>query len=166
MPGARATAVHDGYGLQDLNYYGDYSYAPGYGYVWQPYGFAGSMVGWSPYSNGAWSFVPGFGYTWASGYPWGWLPYHYGSWAFIGGGVGWAWLPGGYPGRWYMNNFQTTPVIAKPPAGWQPVSAPAVTAGNGPQPDHSDGQGGRIAGLHSGRTHSSKFCQRHRRSQR
>ena len=29
-----------GYGLQDLNYYGDYFYAPGYGYAWQPYGFA------------------------------------------------------------------------------------------------------------------------------
>src|ERR1700761_4590361 len=32
------------YGLQDLNYYGDFFYAGGYGYVWQPYGFAGSMV--------------------------------------------------------------------------------------------------------------------------
>ena len=31
-----------GYGLQDLNYYGGYFYAPGYGNVWQPYGFAAS----------------------------------------------------------------------------------------------------------------------------
>ena len=26
-----------GYGLQDLNYYGGFFYAPGYGYAWQPY---------------------------------------------------------------------------------------------------------------------------------
>ncbi len=82
------------YGLQDLNYYGDFFYANGYGYVWQPYGFAGSMINWSPYSNGAWMLYPGLGYAWASAYPWGWLPFHYGSWAFING-AGWAWLPGG-----------------------------------------------------------------------
>jgi Family of unknown function (DUF6600)/FecR protein len=125
---------HTGYGLQDLNYYGEYFYAPGYGYVWQPYGFADSMIGWSPYSNGAWSFVPGFGYTWASAYPWGWLPYHYGSWAFLGGGVGWAWVPGRYPGQWYANNFQTAPVVVKPPVGWQPVTAPLAPAANSPKP--------------------------------
>ena len=123
-----------GYGLQDLNYYGNYFYAPGYGYAWQPYGFADSMIGWSPYSNGAWAFVPGLGYTWASGYPWGWLPYHYGSWAFLGGGVGWAWIPGGYPGQWYVNNFQSTPVVVKPPAGWQAVSPPSPPANNSPKP--------------------------------
>jgi hypothetical protein len=117
-----------GYGLQDLNYYGDFFFANGYGYVWQPYGFANSMIGWSPYTNGAWGFVPGFGYTWASGYPWGWLPFHYGSWAFLGGGVGWAWVPGSYPGQWYANNFQTTPVVVKPPAGWQPLAPPATPA--------------------------------------
>ncbi len=90
-----------GYGLQDLNYYGGFFYAPGYGYAWQPFGFANSMLGWSPYSNGAWMFYPGFGYSWASAYPWGWLPFHYGSWAFING-AGWAWLPGGgYGGQWY-----------------------------------------------------------------
>ena len=81
--------------LQDLNYYGDFFYANGYGYVWQPFGFANSMVGWDPYSNGAWMFYPGMGYSFASAYPWGWLPYHYGSWAFING-AGWAWVPGRY----------------------------------------------------------------------
>jgi len=123
-----------GYGLQDLNYYGNYFYAPGYGYVWQPYGFANSMVGWSPYTNGAWGFVPGIGYSWASAYPWGWLPYHYGSWAFLGGGVGWAWIPGSYPGQWYANNFQSTPVVVKAPAGWQPVSPPSTPASDSPKP--------------------------------
>jgi Family of unknown function (DUF6600)/FecR protein len=120
-----------GYGVQDLNYYGDYFNAPGYGYVWQPYGFANSMIGWSPYTNGAWAFVPGFGYSWASAYPWGWLPYHYGSWLFLGG-IGWAWQPGGYPSQWYVNNFQATPVITKPPAGWQPVTTPVATSSNAP----------------------------------
>jgi len=49
------------YGLQDLNYYGNYFYAGGYGYVWQPFGFANAMMSWSPYNNGAWMFYPGMG---------------------------------------------------------------------------------------------------------
>ena len=114
------------YGLQDLNYYGDFFYAGGYGYVWQPYGFAGSMLNWSPYSNGAWIFNPGLGYAWASGYPWGWLPFHYGSWAFING-AGWAWLPGsGYNGVWYAGNFLTVPRVVRAPAGWTAATPPAV----------------------------------------
>ena len=117
-----------GYGLQDLNYYGGFFYAPGFGYAWQPYGFANAMLGWDPYSNGAWMFYPGFGYSWASAYPWGWLPFHYGSWAFING-AGWAWLPGGgYGGQWYASNFTTVPKITKAPAGWTAATPPAVTA--------------------------------------
>ena len=115
-----------GYGLQDLNYYGDFFFANGYGYAWQPYGFAGSMIGWDPYSNGAWMFYSGFGYAWASAYPWGWLPYHYGSWAFING-VGWAWLPGGgYNGQWYATNFVTVPRIRRAPSGWTAAGPPAI----------------------------------------
>ncbi len=117
-----------GYGLQDLNYYGDFFYAPGYGYAWQPYGFAGSMINWSPYSNGAWMFYPGMGYAWASSYAWGWLPYHYGSWAFING-AGWAWLPGGgYNRQWYASNFLTVPAITRAPAGWTAATPPARLA--------------------------------------
>ncbi len=117
-----------GYGLQDLNYYGDFFYAGGYGYVWQPYGFAGSMLGWDPYSNGTWSFYPGMGYAWTSAYPWGWLPYHYGSWAFING-AGWAWVPGrGYNGQWYANNFAAVPRITRAPAGWTAAVPPPVPA--------------------------------------
>ena len=121
-----------GYGFQDLNYYGDYFYAPGYGYVWQPYGFAGSMVNWSPYSNGAWMFYPGFGYLWASAYPWGWLPYHYGSWAFLNGS-GWVWVPGSYRGRWYANGFQPVPRVVRAPAGWT-AATPPPTASKGVAP--------------------------------
>jgi hypothetical protein len=132
-----------GYGLQDLNYYGDYSYAPGYGYVWQPYGFANSMIGWSPYSNGAWMFYPGMGYSWASAYPWGWLPYHYGSWAYIKG-TGWAWLPGSnYGGQWYASNFHNVPTVMKAPAGWTAATPPAInTATNSARPTITVGKEG------------------------
>ncbi|HEY1732572.1 MAG TPA: FecR family protein [Terriglobales bacterium] len=115
------------YGLQDLNYYGDFFYAPGFGNVWQPYGFAGSMVNWNPYMNGAWMFYPGMGYSWASAYPWGWLPFHYGSWAFING-AGWAWVPGRYSGQWYTNAYQIVPRVTKAPTGWTAPAPPATTA--------------------------------------
>lgn len=120
------------YGLQDLNYYGDFFYAGGYGYVWQPYGFAGSMVNWNPYMNGAWMFYPGMGYAWASAYPWGWLPFHYGSWAFING-AGWAWIPGRYNGQWYSNGYQTVPRVTKAPTGWTAPAPPATTASTSSQ---------------------------------
>lgn len=124
-----------GYGLQDLNYYGTYFMAPGYGYAWQPYGFANSMFGWDPYSSGAWIFSPGLGYSFASQYPWGWLPYHYGSWAFLGGGIGWAWIPGGnYRGGWYNGQFQTAPTVTKAPPAWTAPTAPAVAAGRSAMP--------------------------------
>jgi len=114
------------YGLQDLNYYGDFFFANGFGYVWQPYGFAGSMAAWDPYSNGAWMFYPGMGYAWASAYPWGWLPFHYGSWAFING-TGWAWVPGkGYNGQWYAGNFQAVPRILRAPANWTAATPPPL----------------------------------------
>ena len=81
--------------MQDLNYYGDFFYANGYGNVWQPYGFAGSMVDWNPYRTARGCSIPAWGTAFASAYPWGWLPFHYGSWAFING-AGWAWVPGRY----------------------------------------------------------------------
>jgi len=135
-----------GYGLQDLNYYGGFFYAPGFGYAWQPFGFANTLLGWDPYSNGAWMFYPGLGYTWASAYPWGWLPFHYGSWAFINS-VGWAWLPGGgYGGPWYASNFQTVPRITKAPAGWTPATPPAILASaKSAQPTVFVGKGGITA---------------------
>ncbi|HKD83981.1 MAG TPA: FecR family protein [Terriglobales bacterium] len=138
------------YGLQDLNYYGDFFYAPGYGYAWQPYGFANAMMGWNPYSYGAWMFYPGFGYAWASAYPWGWLPYHYGSWAFING-AGWAWIPGrGYNGQWYGSSFQTVPRITNAPAGWAAPAPPAV-ATNAGSPTFVVGKPGATATIPGGR---------------
>jgi hypothetical protein len=108
------------YGTSDLNYYGSFFNAPGYGDVWQPY-FAGA--GWDPFMNGAWAFYPGSGYGWVSGYPWGWTPYHYGSWNFLPG-YGWVWQPGG---AWM--GYNTLPIVANAPVGFIRPQAPTISGG-------------------------------------
>jgi hypothetical protein len=75
-------------GTQDLDSYGTWTNAPGYGYVWQPT----VAAGWSPYYAGRWAWEPYYGWTWVSSEPWGWAPYHYGRW-FLNGSY-WAWWPG------------------------------------------------------------------------
>jgi hypothetical protein len=118
------------YGTSDLNYYGSFFNAPGYGMMWQPY-FAGA--GWDPFMNGAWAFSPGFGYGWVSGYPWGWTPYHYGSWAYLPT-YGWAWQPGG---SWAG---YSAPRIIRPPSNFVPPQPPSnpshgtVVVNRGPAP--------------------------------
>ena len=94
-----------GYGMSDLNYYGNFMTVPGYGNVWQPY-FIGAN--WSPFQDGGWAFYPGAGYMWVSGYPWGWMPYNYGNWAFVPG-FGWVWQPG------YWNSWNGIPRVVNPP---------------------------------------------------
>jgi hypothetical protein len=94
-----------GYGVSDLNYYGNYYNVPGYGTMWQPY-FTG--VGWDPFMDGAWMFYPGAGYMWVSSYPWGWMPYRYGNWAFVPG-YGWMWAPGNF------NTWYPVPPVKNPP---------------------------------------------------
>ena len=106
-----------GYGLSDLNYYGNFATIPGYGMMWQPF-FTG--VGWDPFMDGAWGFYPGMGYMFASAYPWGWLPYRYGSWMSVPG-YGWMWQPGGW------NNWLMTPGFSGPlPNNFRPPVAPAA----------------------------------------
>ena len=78
-------------GFADLYNYGDWSYIPGYGAGWMPYGVG---MGWMPFMDGEWQFMGGLGWNWMSGEPWGWLPYHFGSWVNAPG-IGWAWLPVG-----------------------------------------------------------------------
>ena len=73
----------------DLETYGRWVYASGYGYVWTPRVVA--SVGWAPYRIGRWVWVRG-DYVWVSYEPWGWVPYHYGRWAFVGS-IGWCWVP-------------------------------------------------------------------------
>jgi hypothetical protein len=96
-----------GYGMSDLNYYGNFMAVPGYGNVWQPY-FIGAN--WSPFQDGGWASYPGAGYMWVSGYPWGWMPYNYGNWAFAPG-FGWVWQPG-YYNPWYGIGI---PQVVNPP---------------------------------------------------
>ena len=109
------------YGMSDLNYYGNYFNAPGYGTLWQPY-FTGA--GWDPFMNGSWAWYPGFGYTWVSSYPWGWTPYRYGSWVNVPG-YGWAWQPGGSSLGW-----NTVPRVINPPRQFTPPQPPATSAHN------------------------------------
>lgn len=112
------------YGLADLAYYGNYSYAPGWGWMWRPY-YVGAA--WNPFMDGTWAWYPQFGYMWVSSYPWGWMPYRYGAWNFVPG-YGWGWMPGTTWNRW-------TPVtgVNRPPVGWVPIHPPAAP----PQPGTS-----------------------------
>lgn len=103
-----------GYGVSDLNYYGNFMMLPGYGSVWQPFF---TNAGWSPFMDGAWSWYPGAGYTWVSAYPWGWMPYRYGNWAFIPP-YGWVWEPG----MW--NSWYAVPRVKNPPPRTTIASAP------------------------------------------
>lgn len=103
-----------GYGMSDLNYYGNFMTVPGYGNVWQPYFI---NAAWSPFQDGGWAFYPGFGYMWVSGYPWGWMPYSYGNWAYAPG-YGWFWQPG------YWNPWYGTPQVVNPPVRTKVPTAP------------------------------------------
>ena len=107
-------------GFADLYDYGVWSYIPGYGAGWVPYGLG---EGWMPFVNGQWQFMGGLGWDWVSGEPWGWLPYHFGSWV-NSPGIGWAWLPVGSPSwlpataSWVQVNNQL---------GWIPNGPPQVS---------------------------------------
>jgi hypothetical protein len=101
----------------DLAYYGQYSYVPGTGYLWQPFGITS---GWNPYMNGAWAWYSGVGYSYVSMDPWGWIPYHYGAWTYVNG-YGWGWTPSG------TRTWQPVPRIVRPPTGFQAPAAPVVT---------------------------------------
>jgi hypothetical protein len=104
-----------GYGMSDLNYYGNFMTVPGYGFVWQPYFLDAS---WSPFQDGGWAFYPGAGYMWVSGYPWGWMPYNYGNWAFAPG-YGYVWQPGNW------NTWNALPRMVNAPVTTKVPTAPA-----------------------------------------
>jgi hypothetical protein len=108
-------------GVYDLDHYGDWIDAPGYGWVWCPRVVS---YGWAPYRNGNWRWYPTYGWTWVGYEPWGWVPYHYGRWAYwsnrwcwvpqisFGFSIGWSWSPAlvafyGSPGygRGYRDGF-------------------------------------------------------------
>jgi hypothetical protein len=76
-------------GYEDLDAYGRWDYAVGFGYVWYPSGLA---PGWTPYAFGNWVWVSPWGWTWIDSSPWGYAPYHYGNWTRYRGR--WCWVPG------------------------------------------------------------------------
>ena len=77
-------------GYDDLDEYGNWSYASDYGAVWYPRDVS---YGWAPYRDGRWEWIAPWGWTWVDDSPWGFAPCHYGRWAFIGNR--WGWIPGG-----------------------------------------------------------------------
>jgi hypothetical protein len=90
-------------GYEDLDDYGSWRPAEGYGTVWAPNSVP---AGWAPYHDGHWAWVDPWGWTWVDDAPWGFAVSHYGRWASLDGS--WCWVPG--------------PVRA------QPVYAPALVA--------------------------------------
>ena len=76
-------------GYQDLDDYGHWRYAAGYGPVWAPTTIA---PGWAPYRFGHWVWIEPWGWTWVDDQPWGFAPFHYGRWAYVTGA--WCWVPG------------------------------------------------------------------------
>jgi len=90
-------------GYEDLDDYGHWRYAAGYGPVWAPTAVA---PGWAPYRFGHWVWIDPWGWTWVDDQPWGFAPFHYGRWAYVTGA--WCWVPG--------------PVVVRP------VYAPAFVA--------------------------------------
>ncbi|HEX9535290.1 MAG TPA: DUF6600 domain-containing protein [Stellaceae bacterium] len=84
-------------GYAELDAYGRWDNAPGYGEVWYP----NVQPGWAPYTQGRWVWVEPWGWTWVDDAPWGFAPSHYGRWAFIGDR--WCWVPG---------SFEPSPVYA------------------------------------------------------
>ncbi len=123
-----AYASRDIYGVDDLDAYGRWVYAPPYGWVWTPYGVG---AGWAPYRDGRWAWVDYYGWTWVGYEPWGWAPYHYGRW-FHRAPYGWCWYPGGRYSRHFWRpalvaffGFDAGPVhigIGFGNVGWVPLA--------------------------------------------
>ncbi|HUJ30523.1 MAG TPA: FecR family protein [Candidatus Acidoferrum sp.] len=113
------------YGTADLANYGAWTYFPGFGYGWQPWGMS---VGWAPFMAGQWMFYPSFGWTWISYEPWGWVPYHFGGWDYSPV-FGWMWIPGDY-GMWTAAPVNWVGVGNR--IGWVPRSVHVVNAATTP----------------------------------
>jgi hypothetical protein len=139
-------------GYADLYDYGLWSYIPGYGAGWMPYGVG---LGWMPFMDGQWQFMGGTGWNWVSGEPWGWLPYHFGSWVNAPG-IGWAWLPVGATSwrpataSWVNVNNQLAwipngPPLSSKPTKTQLAAIPSTAILAAPGAGGAIGAGGRLA---------------------
>jgi hypothetical protein len=102
-------------GYAELDAYGHWAIAPGYGEVWYP----NVPAGWAPYTDGGWVSIEPWGWTWIDAEPWGFAPSHYGRWAFVD--EKWCWAPGTYtPSPVYapaLVGFLGGPAIG-PQAAW------------------------------------------------
>jgi hypothetical protein len=126
-------------GYADLYDYGLWSYFPGIGAAWVPYGMG---AGWMPFMNGQWQFMDATGWNWVSAEPWGWVPYHFGSWVSVPG-TGWAWLPAVGANSWMpataswvqVNNqlgwIPNGPPQTSKPTKIQPAAATVILAAEG-----------------------------------
>jgi hypothetical protein len=83
------------FGAEDLDSYGDWSYASDYGWIWRPNStVVNSYADWVPYRHGYWTWCSPYGWTWVGDEPWGWAPYHYGRWVYYNNY--WCWAPRGF----------------------------------------------------------------------
>jgi Family of unknown function (DUF6600) len=78
---------YNGYNVDDLNSYGEWTYIEGYGRVWRPF----VVSNWQPYYHGHWVYS-GTDWVWVSYEPFGWIVYHYGYWNYLRP-YGWIWIP-------------------------------------------------------------------------
>ena len=104
-------------GAEDLDEFGTWSTAGGYGAVWVPR----VSTGWAPYRFGHWAWVEPWGWTWIDDAPWGFAPFHYGRWAFFGGR--WAWVPGAVVAR---PVYAPALVVFVGGNGWNPTGGAAI----------------------------------------
>lgn len=81
-------------GYPDLDQYGYWQSATGYGPLWFPSDMA---AGWAPYRFGHWAWIGPWGWTWIDDAPWGFAPFHFGRWVLFNSQ--WAWSPGIFVAR-------------------------------------------------------------------
>lgn len=85
----------DVWGAEELDSYGNWTYANDYGWLWQPQvTVINNYNNWAPYRYGHWAWCRPYGWTWIGDEPWGWAPYHYGRWVYYNNY--WRWAPRGY----------------------------------------------------------------------
>jgi hypothetical protein len=142
----RARDYH--FGFADLNYYGNFHYFPGHGWLWRPYSVG---LGWDPFFDGAWVWYPHVGYVFVSTHPWGWTPYRFGHWVYLSG-YGWLWQPGGFRNAWSWYSFpriRNCPTWYRIPSPPVQNAGPVVPVGGGPTTPVAGGPtrpGGRLPG--------------------
>ena len=103
------TQYYDSYvwGGEDLDSYGDWTYANDYGWIWRPHTTVINIYNdWAPYRYGYWTWVSPYGWTWVGQEPWGWAPYHYGRWVYYSNS--WAWCP---RSQYYRNRSWWRPAL-------------------------------------------------------